>query len=64
MKPKIYADYCIAHRQGDCVAVSIPAQTDNDWRNKNRWLDLPLMNQEDFHCFVEAVKQIEKEVFE
>lgn len=42
----------VARQYGECVGVSVPARTGNDWSKKTEFMDLPLMNEETYRTFV------------
>lgn len=50
----------IGQRRGDCIKLSIPAQTDNEWKLKTEFLDLPLMDEETYDVFVGAIVDMKR----
>uniref|UniRef100_A0A6M3JQT2 Uncharacterized protein n=1 Tax=viral metagenome TaxID=1070528 RepID=A0A6M3JQT2_9ZZZZ len=49
----------IGQKRGECIRLSIPGATENDWSNNTEFIDLPLMNRESYFNFMEAVKFME-----
>lgn len=45
--------------EGECIQISVPARTGNDWKRNTAFLDLPLMDEETFASFKDAICQME-----
>lgn len=52
--------YFIGKRQGECIKISFPANTNNEWGQKTEFLDLPYMNKKTFQNFVESLGKFSK----
>jgi hypothetical protein len=52
----------VGQKCGVCIEVSIPGQTDNDWKVQSSFLDLPLMDEETYENFLECLNKL-KAVF-
>ena len=53
----------VGQRRGDCIKLSVPAQTEHEWTLKTEFLDLPLMDKLTYSVFVGAIAQM-RELFE
>ena len=48
----------VGQRRGDCVRVSVPAQTEHDWGLDTQFLDLPLMDEACLANFISALTKL------
>lgn len=48
----------VGQRRGDCIRVSVPAQTEHDWRLNTQFLDLPLMDEACLVNFISALAKL------
>ena len=47
----------VATTRGECLKISVPAQTHNEWANPNIFIDLPMMDEETFINFINTISK-------